>query len=303
MENEEIQENGLNNLDKYFAPKRITQIIGESESLKESFIPIYIANKINNTQKKVIFIYSKTTLNFRYIYNFHLKQSEKINDENKKKEYINSKEYQYLFFEFTKSDNIGNFITKKLNELLEEQKTVSYIVINNLNDYFSFNSFRKEDRIAANNLFYLARKFNLNIIYLNDFFYYCETKFINEKNDCNNYLNNENNLNNAQPLNDDIEIENGDYTAKKSDEEADNNEIEDYFNKVPILFDKLAEHCSHILIAENKKKKNFYRNEDEDDLIEEGEFKVIKSNYKPHQRYMVTIDKKDFSYNIEDIEQ
>ena len=298
MEIDEDQENGLNNLDKYFAPKRITQIIGESGSLKESFISIYLANKINNTQKKVIFIYSKTTINIRYIYNYHLKQSEKINNEKCKKEYIESKEHQYLFFQFMKSDNIGDFIVKKLNVLLEEQKSVAYIVINNLNNFFSFNSYRKEDRILANNLLYLARKFNLNIIYLNDFFYNCETKFINEKNDCNNYLNNEKNN-----LNDDLEIENGDSSQKKNNEEMDNSEIEDYYNKLPILFDKLAEHCSHILIAENKKKKNFYRNEDEDDLIEEGEFKVIKSNYKPHQRYMITIDKKDFSYNIEDIEQ
>ena len=64
------QENSLNMLEKYFQPQRITQIIGDSNSIKESFIPIYLAHKTLNTSFKIIFIYSKPTLNVRYIYEF-----------------------------------------------------------------------------------------------------------------------------------------------------------------------------------------------------------------------------------------
>jgi ribosomal protein S26 len=55
------QENSLNMLDKYFKRGRITQIIGEMTSLKESFISIYTAYKVAKTCTKVIYICSKPT--------------------------------------------------------------------------------------------------------------------------------------------------------------------------------------------------------------------------------------------------
>ena len=57
--------------EKYFKPGRITQIIGESTSLKESFVSIYTAYKAIKTCTKVIYITSKPTLNIRYIYEVH----------------------------------------------------------------------------------------------------------------------------------------------------------------------------------------------------------------------------------------
>ena len=65
------QENSLNMLEKYFNQGRITQIIGDMTSLKESFISIYIAYKPTKTCTKVIYNCSKPTLNIRKIYEMH----------------------------------------------------------------------------------------------------------------------------------------------------------------------------------------------------------------------------------------
>ena len=60
----------------------------------------------------------------------------------------------------------------------------------------------------------------------------------------------------------------------------------------------LAEFCSHTFIAENRKQRYIYGNFEED-YLEQGIFRVIKSNYKPHQKYLITLDKKNFTYNID----
>ena len=77
------------------------------------------------------------------------------------------------------------------------------------------------------------------------------------------------------------------------------NEIEEYYNKEPVNYDIISEYCSHILFAEMRKPRLFYGNFAEEDFIEQGIFRVIKSNHKPHKNYLVTINKKDFTYNIE----
>ena len=295
------QENSLNMLEKYFQPQRITQIIGESNSLKESFVSVYIAHKAINTSSKIIFICSKPTLNLRYIYEVH----KNIEKENFSPEKVEKK---YLFFEFIKYDSMGEFILKNLPILLEKEKTVSTIIINNLNNFFSTTSYKflHDHRIFGNQLLNLARKYNLNIIYLNDFFYYCETKFLNNRNNIN-YIdpNNPNSLNILYKRNlkeerdDDNDINMKDNNNGDNEEEENNNEIEDYYNKEPINYDILAEFCSHILIAENKKPKMYFANFIQEDFMEKGVFRVVKSNYKSHLKYLVTIKKNDFSYNIE----
>ena len=291
------QENSLNLLEKYFQPQRITQIIGDSNSIKESFIPIYLAHKTLNNSFKVIFIYSKPTLNVRYIYEFR-KYLEKNNFS---KEDLEKK---YLFYEFIKYDSMGEFIINFLPSILEKEKTVSTIVLNNLNNYFSTNSYKfmHDHRTIGNQLLFLSRKYNLNIIYLNDYFYYCETKFLNNRNNINyidpNNPNNPNFKNMNEDKDNDI-VMNDNTNKEKENEEEENNEIENYYNKEPINYDILAEYCSHILFAENRKQRNYYGNILGEDFIEQGEFKVIKSNYKPHLKYLVTLNRKDFSYNIE----
>ena len=177
------QENSLNMLEKYFQPQRITQLIGDSLSIKESFIPIYLSYKAVETSSKIIFIYSKTSLNIRYMYEFHkmLKKTGKI------KLSEEELEKKYTFFEFVKYESMGDFILKYLPKVLEQEKNVSTIVINNLNNYFSTTSFKflHDHRIIGNQLLNLSRKYNLNVIYLNDYFYYCETKFLNNRNNIN----------------------------------------------------------------------------------------------------------------------
>lgn len=292
------QENSLTMLEKYFQPKRITQIIGDNLSIKESFIPIYLAHKTYNTSSKILFIYSKNTLNIRYIYEFHKILALK---EGKNKYSLEDLEKKYLFIEFIKYESMGEFILKILPTFIEKEKTISTIVLNNLNNFLSTTSFKNLNgqRIYGNHLLNLARKYNLNIIYLNDYFYYCETKFLNNRNNIN-YIDPNNPLNkniNKEKDNDGGDINMKDYNNENSEDE--NNEIEDYYNKEPINYDILAEFCSHILFIESRTPRVYYGNFGGEDYIEQSIFRVIKSNYKPHMKYLVTINKKDFSYNIE----
>ena len=287
------EENSLNMLDKYFLPQRITQLIGDSVSIKESFISIYLAHKALETSSKIIFIYSKNSLNMRYMYEYH--KILKKNGENKLSE--KDLEQKYLFFEFIKYNSMGEFIFKILPTILEKERNISTIVLNNLNNFFSTMKYKflHEQRTLGTHLLTLSRKFNINIIYLNDYFYYCETKFLNNRNNINyidqNNSNNKNKDNNVEDINmKDSNIE---------DDEKENNEIEDYYNKEPINYDILAEFSSHIIFVESRKPRIYYGNFGGEDYIEQSYFRVIKSNYKPHQKYLVTINKKDFSYNIE----
>ncbi len=290
------QEDSLNMFEKYFKPGRITQIIGESTSLKESFVSIYTAYKAIKTCTKVIYITSKPTLNIRYIYEVHKNlEKDSFSEENLEK--------QYLFFEFIKFDSMGDFILKNLPVLLEKEKTVSTVIINNLNNFFTTTSFKftHDPKIYSYQLMYLAKKFGINVIYLNDIYFYCETKFLTYENNSNNNEQNQNierdinvatqdRVNNINILN----SVNNNYINIE-----DKNDVEEYYNKEPVNSDMISEYCSHTLIAESRKQRLFYGNFAEEDYIEQGIFRVVKSNYKPHKSYLVTINKQDFTYNIE----
>ena len=297
------QENSLNIMEKYFKPGRITQLIGQNSSLKENFISVYLAYKTVKNCTKTIFIYSKPTLNIRYIYEIHKQvEKESFSEENLEK--------LYLFFEFIKFDSMGEFIMKNLPALLEKEKTVSHVVINNLNNFFSTTSYKytHNPKIYNIHLMNLARKFGINIIYLNDIFFYCETKFLYNVN-INNYnqenvlgmKNNDQNNNNEGDNNDIRNKENlNKYVNNNYINIVENvNEIEEYYNKEPVNSDLISEFCSHILFAEPRKQRAFFGNFSEEDFIEQGVIRVVKSNHKPHQNYLVTINKKDFTYNIE----
>jgi hypothetical protein len=291
-----LKENSQNMLEKYFLPKRITQIIGDSLSMKESFIPVYLANKAVETSSKIILIYSKNTLNLRYFYEFH-----KILEKTGKYPFSEDEfEKKYLFFEFIKYDSMGDFIFNHLPKILEREKTVSTIVLNNLNNYFSTKSFKfqQDHRKLGKHLLDISKKYNLNIIYLNDYFYYLETKFLKNRNNINYVDPNNQNVNNINKDNNKLE-ENRENNSENEEEEEENNEIEDYYNKEPINFDILGEFCSHILFFESRKPRAYYGNFGNEDLIEQSEIKILKSNYKPHKKYLVTLNKKFFSYNIE----
>ena len=297
------QENSLNMLDKYFLPGRVTQIIGESPSLKESFLSIYLAYKTMKDSTKTIFIFSKPTLNMRYIYEAHKKYDKDFSEENLEK--------LYLFFEFIKYESMGDFIMKNLPVLLEKEKTVSTVVVNNLNNYFSTTSYKftRDPKLYSSQLMFLAKRFGVNVIYLNDIFFYCETKFLYN---ANNFNYNQENLLGGMDRNND---ENNNVTQEKrnnnitSNRNAVNNnyiniveninEIEEYYNKEPVNNDIISEYCSHTLFAEMRKPRLFYGNFAEEDYIEQGMFRVVKSNHRPHKNYLVTINKKDFTYNIE----
>ena len=296
------QEDSLNMLEKYFKPGRITQIIGESPSLKESFLSIYLAYKTAKNCTKTIFINSKPTLNIRYIYEVHKKlEKEAFSEENLEK--------LYLFFEFIKYDSMGDFIMKNLPVLLEKEKTVSTVVVNNLNNFFSTTSYKytHDPKLYSNQLMFLAKKFGINVIYLNDIFFYCETKFLYNMN--NTYYNQErnneqiidgnNNIITQEIMNNNISSNTNVVNNNYINIVENINEIEEYYNKEPVNCDIISEYCSHTLIAEMRKQRLFYGNFSEEDFIEQGVFRVVKSNYKPHKNYLVTINKKDFTYNIE----
>ena len=289
------EENSQNMLEKYFRPQRITQIVGDSLSMKQSFIPVYLANKAVETSSKIIFIYSKTNNNIRYIYEVH-----KIFEKTGKYPFSEDElEKKYLFFEFMKFDSMGDFIFNSLPKILEKEKTVSTIVINNLNNYFSTKSFKylQDHYKLGKHLLDISRKYNLNIIYLNEYFYYCETKFLKNINNINYVDPNNPNWNNINKDNnsEDINME----EDSENEEEENNNEIVDYYNKEPINYDILGEFCSHILFFESRKERVYYGNFGDEDYIEQGEIKILKSNYKPHKKYFVTLNKKDFSYNLQ----
>jgi len=297
------QENSLNMLDKYFLPGRVTQIIGESPSLKESFLSIYLAYKTMKDSTKTIFIFSKPTLNIRYIYEAHKKYDKDFSEENLEK--------LYLFFEFIKYESMGDFIMKNLPVLLEKEKTVSTVVVNNLNNYFSTTSYKftRDPKMYSSQLMFLAKRFGVNVIYLNDIFFYCETKFLYNVNNFN--YNQENLLGGMDRNNDennDVTQENRNNNITINRNAVNNNyiniveninEIEEYYNKEPVNNDIISEYCSHTLFAEMRKPRLFYGNFAEEDYIEQGMFRVVKSNHRPHKNYLVTINKKDFTYNIE----
>jgi len=297
------QENSLNMLDKYFLPGRVTQIIGESPSLKESFLSIYLAYKTMKDSTKTIFIFSKPTLNIRYIYEAHKKYDKDFSEENLEK--------LYLFFEFIKYESMGDFIMKNLPVLLEKEKTVSTVVVNNLNNYFSTTSYKftRDPKLYSSQLMFLAKRFGVNVIYLNDIFFYCETKFLYNVNNLN--YNQENLLGGMDRNNDEnnnVTQENRNNNITSNRNAVNNNyiniveninEIEEYYNKEPVNNDIISEYCSHTLFAEMRKPRLFYGNFAEEDYIEQGMFRVIKSNHRPHKNYLVTINKKDFTYNIE----
>jgi hypothetical protein len=265
------QENQLNMLDKYFKPKRITQIIGDNNSIKENFISIYLAHKAINNLSKIIFIYSKGTINIRFIFEAckHLNRKD-ISDEKLEK--------MFLFFEFMKFDSMGEFILNILPLLIEKEQNISTIVINNLNNFFSTTSYKflHDHRHLGIDLLNLARKYNLNIIYLNDYFYYCETKFLNNRNNIN-YIEANNNANNPNYKKSSQELDNeiNNKEGSNNEEEEDNNEIEEYYNKEPINYDILAEFCSHTLFAETRKPRIQYGSFAEEDYIIQGNFRVI----------------------------
>ena len=297
------QENSLNMLDKYFMPGRVTQIIGESPSLKESFLSIYLAYKTMKDSTKTIFIFSKPTLNMRYIYEAHKKYDKDFSEANLEK--------LYLFFEFIKYESMGDFIMKNLPVLLEKEKTVSTVVVNNLNNYFSTTSYKftRDPKLYSSQLMFLAKRFGVNVIYLNDIFFYCETKFLYNVNNFNynqeNLLgamdrnNDENNNVTQENRNNNITINRNAVNNNYINIVENINEIEEYSNKEPVNNDIISEYCSHTLFAEMRKPRLFYGNFAEEDYIEQGMFRVVKSNHRPHKNYLVTINKKDFTYNIE----
>ena len=80
------------------------------------------------------------------------------------------------------------------------------------------------------------------------------------------------------------------------------NEIEEYYNKEPVNYDIISEYCSHILFAEMRKPRLFYGNFAEEDFIEQGIFRVIKSNHTPKKFcFSLNLERIIFSLIIKEI--
>ena len=82
---------------------------------------------------------------------------------------------------------MGDFLLNRLPDILEKEKTVSTLILNNLNNFFSTTSYKytHDPKTYCIQLLFLAKKFGINVIYLNDIFYYCETKFLLNLNNIN----------------------------------------------------------------------------------------------------------------------
>ena len=113
------QENSLNMLDKYFMPGRVTQIIGESPSLKESFLSIYLAYKAMKDYRKTIFIFSKPTLNIRYIYEVHKNFEKESFSEENRLIIISMQNVDVPRDEITKLLNIITLITRNTYKIMD----------------------------------------------------------------------------------------------------------------------------------------------------------------------------------------
>ena len=91
----------------------LVELGGDNNSIKESFIPIYLAHKTLNNSSKIIFIYSKPTLKVRYIYEFRkFLEKKNVSKEDKREIEFEVKLIEKLIIEklFGKSKNQGGLL-------------------------------------------------------------------------------------------------------------------------------------------------------------------------------------------------
>ena len=247
MNNKEI-------IDKYFDYGMITSIVGTNYSLKNQFVILYLLKKIIYTNTKVLYI--DTDLNFNSILIQDFLSKVGLN-----KEQIENIKNKFSIIRILDINQIGYFLEYNLFNILSEDNNIKTLVFNNLSNLFSLEYFNKKHaRIYMRIILHLTKKFKLNTIYINEFY------FINEN---------------------DIA---GDLNLNSNENEE--NSIEKNFIKEIAYNDIVNEFCSHIIFMEN------YNN----NLNNKECFcEILKSCYKPNEKFILKFDRKKCAYIYQSI--
>ena len=227
-------------IDKYFNYGMITSIVGTNYSLKNQFVILYLLKKIIYTNTKVLYI--DTDLNFNSILIQDFLAKVVLN-----KEQIENIKNKFSIIRILDINQIGYFL--------------EYNLFNILNNLFSLEYFNKKHaRIYMRIILHLTKKFKLNTIYINEFY------FINEN---------------------DIA---GDLNLNTNENEE--NSIEKNFIKEIAYNDIVNEFCSHIIFMEN------YNNNLNN---KECYCEILKSCYKPNEKFILKFDRKKCAYIYQSI--
>ena len=248
MNNKEI-------IDKYFDYGMITSIVGTNYSLKNQFVILYLLKKIIYTNTKVLYI--DTDLNFNSILIQDFLAKVVLN-----KEQIENIKNKFSIIRILDINQIGYFLEYNLFNILNEDNNIKTVVFNNLSNLFSLEYFNKKHaRIYMRIILHLTKKFKLNTIYINEFY------FINEN---------------------DIA---GDLNLNTNENEE--NSIEKNFIKEIAYNDIVNEFCSHIIFMENYNVNNLNN--------KECFCEILKSCYKPNEKFILKFDRKKCAYFYQSI--
>jgi hypothetical protein len=241
-------------IDKYFNYGMITSIVGTNYSLKNQFVILYLLKKIIYTNTKVLYI--DTDLNFNSILIQDFLSKVGLN-----KEQIENIKNKFSIIRILDINQIGYFLEYNLFNILNEDNNIKTVVFNNLSNLFSLEYFNKKHaRIYMRIILHLTKKFKLNTIYINEFY------FINEN---------------------DIA---GDLNLNTNENEE--NSIEKNFIKEIAYNDIVNEFCSHIIFMEN------YNNNLNN---KECYCEILKSCYKPNEKFILKFDRKKCAYIYQSI--
>ena len=237
-------------IDKYFNYGMITSIVGTNYSLKNQFVILYLLKKIIYTNTKVLYI--DTDLNFNSILIQDFLAKVVLN-----KEQIENIKNKFSIIRILDINQIGYFLEYNLFNILNEDNNIKTVVFNNLSNLFSLEYFNKKHaRIYMRIILHLTKKFKLNTIYINEFY------FINEN---------------------DIA---GDLNLNTNENEE--NSIEKNFIKEIAYNDIVNEFCSHIIFMENYNVNNLNN--------KECFCEILKSCYKPNEKFILKFDRKKCAY-------
>jgi hypothetical protein len=242
-------------IDKYFNYGMITSIVGTNYSLKNQFVILYLLKKIIYTNTKVLYI--DTDLNFNSILIQDFLAKVVLN-----KEQIENIKNKFSIIRILDINQIGYFLEYNLFNILNEDNNIKTVVFNNLSNLFSLEYFNKKHaRIYMRIILHLTKKFKLNTIYINEFY------FINEN---------------------DIA---GDLNLNTNENEE--NSIEKNFIKEIAYNDIVNEFCSHIIFMENYNVNNLNN--------KECFCEILKSCYKPNEKFILKFDRKKCAYIYQSI--
>jgi hypothetical protein len=177
------------------------------------------------------------------------------------KEQIENIKNKFSIIRILDINQIGYFLEYNLFNILNEDNNIKTVVFNNLSNLFSLEYFNKKHaRIYMRIILHLTKKFKLNTIYINEFY------FINEN---------------------DIA---GDLNLNTNENEE--NSIEKNFIKEIAYNDIVNEFCSHIIFMEN------YNNNLNN---KECYCEILKSCYKPNEKFILKFDRKKCAYIYQSI--